>query len=129
MKWSGKQPGPVVYIAGKVTGDPEYKEKFRRMEEKLRGIGLAVLNPATLPEDLPRESYMPICLAMLSQADAVLLLPDWKESEGAKIEESLARYQCTPVIYPDILDDPEFWKQRPDPFPELHQRDGRRADT
>lgn len=41
-----------VYIAGKITGDPEYRMKFRRAARALETMGNVALNPATLPEGL-----------------------------------------------------------------------------
>ena len=39
-----------VYIAGKITGDAGYREKFAAAERKLRGEGYIVLSPAVLPD-------------------------------------------------------------------------------
>ncbi len=41
-----------VYIAGKISGDPKYREKFAAEQELLEGQGHIVLNPAELPEGL-----------------------------------------------------------------------------
>ena len=35
-----------IYIAGKISGDLEYKAKFRAAEKKLRDMGHSVMNPA-----------------------------------------------------------------------------------
>lgn len=84
----------VIYIAGKMTGLPgKGKSKFRAMERKLKEMGHTVLNPASLPDGLRKEAYMPICLAMLDAADAICLLDNWTDSPGAQLEESYANYQ------------------------------------
>ena len=83
----------IIYLSGKITGDWDYKEKFRKKESVLICAGHAVLNPAKLPEGMPREKYMPICLAMLDSADAIYMIGDWQESEGARIEYKYAIYQ------------------------------------
>lgn len=101
-----------VYISGKITGDPDYKKKFKRVEEALQRMGAAPINPARLSEGLTKSFYLPVCLQMLLTADVVYLLDDWKESEGAKIEEAVARYQGIPVIYPTLEDDPWFKEKR-----------------
>lgn len=36
-----------IYIAGKITGDPKYRERFREEAERLEGLGHIVLNPAS----------------------------------------------------------------------------------
>ena len=89
----------TVYIAGKITGDKDYKIKFCRAEVKMRNEGYKVLNPSFLPEGLERRQYMDICFAMIRQSDAVYFLKDWKESEGAKIEHALAEYEEREIIY------------------------------
>lgn len=73
----------TVYIAGKITGDPNYKQKFGQAEEKLVERGWRVLNPAKLPDDLPYEKYDPICRAMIDGSDAAYFLKDWARSPGA----------------------------------------------
>jgi len=77
-----------VYIAGKITGDKEYKAKFQEAATSLAAVGHVVLNPATLPLGLEETDYMRICLAMLDAADMAVFLPDWEESEGAMLEWS-----------------------------------------
>lgn len=61
--------------------------------------GLIVLNPATLPQGMPNDNYMPICLQMLNAADVLILLNDWDKSVGTNIECKFAQYQDKP-IYP-----------------------------
>lgn len=91
--------GDVIYISGKMTGLPDLgRGKFFDAEKKLREKGFAVLNPASLSEDMPRERYMPICLAMVAQADYVLVLDDWVDSIGAALEVAYADYQGIPII-------------------------------
>lgn len=65
-----------VYIAGRITGDPRYREKFAEAEAALREVGHIPLNPAVLPEGMEAEDYMRICTAMLDSADAIGLLGD-----------------------------------------------------
>lgn len=83
----------IVYIAGGITGVENYKRIFDETEKMLTDRGYIVMNPTVLPEGMPRGSYIPICLAMLEQADAIYLLEGWEESEGAKIERQYAKYR------------------------------------
>ena len=80
-----------VYIAGKITGQADYREKFAKAERALTAAGHIVLNPAVLPEGMGKADYMRICLAMLDSADAIGLLHGWGRSPGARIEYELAR--------------------------------------
>ena len=75
-----------IYIAGKITGDNEYKAKFAAAAKNLQAAGHVVLNPATLPAGLTDADYMRIGMAMLDTADQVTFLPDYQESAGAMVE-------------------------------------------
>lgn len=78
-----------IYIAGKITGDKGYREKFAAVEAALWAQGFTVINPAVLPEGMRPEDYMRVCLAMVEIADEVV---DWQESQGAKLEMALCQY-------------------------------------
>lgn len=82
----------IVYLAGKITGNNGYKKEFKKAEKKLKELGYIVLNPAKLPKGMKDEQYMPICLAMLNQADIMVLVNDM-ESDGVEIEKRYAEYQ------------------------------------
>lgn len=40
-----------VYVAGKITGDANYREKFAKAEQALTAMGHCVLNPAHLSSE------------------------------------------------------------------------------
>ena len=96
-------PKLKFYIAGKITGDPEYREKFGRVEAYIRELGGIALNPALLPDGLSQGDYMRICFAMLDCADGIVLLPDWEESEGARLERAYAKKVGKPAAMVDAL--------------------------
>lgn len=81
-----------AYIAGKITGDPLYKSKFKRAAQLLEIVGHTVINPADLPEHMSNADYMRICFAMLDTADVAVFLPDWRESPGARLERAWCEY-------------------------------------
>lgn len=84
----------IVYIAGPMTGKPEKNwQAFAYAQDKLEKLGCIVLNPAVLPDGMPTEAYMPICISMVQQADAVYCLPGWVDSLGATTERQFALYQ------------------------------------
>ena len=83
----------TIYIAGPMAGDPDYKTKFDAAESYLLWKGWIVLNPAVLPEGLMPDAYLPICLAMVDAADALVTLKGSEDSNGANIEKAYAKYQ------------------------------------
>lgn len=81
-----------VYISGKITGDPNYREKFNAAKVFLESIGCAVLNPASLPDGMRIGEYMRVNFAMIDVADECVFLPDWEESRGARLEHQYCDY-------------------------------------
>lgn len=94
----------IAYIAGKMKGDENYKRKFDLAEEKLKNEGWTVLNPAVLPQGLNPRDYMPICFAMIEAADCLVVLDDWQESTGARLERDYAMYQGKPVFTMKLME-------------------------
>ena len=83
---------PKLYIAGKITGDPDYREKFADAENFYTARGYTVLTPAALPEGMRPADYMRICFAMIDTADAVAFLPGFRQSAGAGVEYAYCCY-------------------------------------
>jgi len=76
------------YIAGKITGDPDYKRKFNTAEKQLAERGHSVMNPAWIfaYPDFDYNDYIAVSTEMQRHCDAVLFLKDWKDSAGARNE-------------------------------------------
>lgn len=81
-----------IYIAGKITGDPDYRAKFADAQRQIEAQGHIVLNPATLTDGMEPKDYMRICFAMIDVADEVWFLPDFLFSIGAHIENTYSKY-------------------------------------
>lgn len=94
----------IVYLAGKITGDPAYRAKFADAEMVLRELGHTVLNPAVLPPGLEYAAYLLIDEQLLRASDAVCLLPDWKQSAGARQERALARRLGKQILRYETID-------------------------
>jgi len=87
-----------IYIAGKVTGDPDYYDKFLEAENKLCDAGYEPLNPAVfIPKNYEWNKAMRIAIRFMLQGDGVALLKDWKKSKGAKLEVRIAKMVGLPV--------------------------------
>jgi hypothetical protein len=81
-----------LYLCGKITGDTNYRAKFLDAENKLHEAGFYPVNPAAcIPSNKDWNHAMRTAIRLMLQCDGVALLPDWKQSKGAKIEERLAR--------------------------------------
>lgn len=83
-----------IYIAGKISNNPNYKEQFQEAEDLLIKLGYEVFNPAKIHLKCPKDCvcnrnwgcYMLACLPELHKCDAICLLTNWKNSVGARIE-------------------------------------------
>ena len=97
-----------IYIAGKVTGDPCYKMKFEAGVRHLEGLGWKrkeIVNPAQLIDgDTPWLKAMWKCLKLMRKCGLVALLPDWRESRGARIERFVATVLRKWMIYIHPMD-------------------------
>jgi len=88
-----------IYISGKITGDRQYKAKFRAAEKRLRAAGHIPISPAAMPDGLKPADYMRACFALMEAADVVLFLPDYDESQGATLEWRWCHYTGKPIAY------------------------------
>jgi hypothetical protein len=82
-----------VYISGKITGYPKAEKEFAEAEKKLTAAGLTAVNPFRFNHDHDEswESYMRVCIIELCKCNTIYMLPNWKDSRGAKIEYKLAK--------------------------------------
>jgi len=88
-----------IYIAGKITGLPNYKKVFKKAETSLEGIGFVTMNPARLNIGFTQEEYLEICYKMIDACDMVYMLNNWKDSKGATIELDYALKNNKKIIY------------------------------
>lgn len=82
---------PRIYLAGPMTGFEDFNyPAFHAEAGRLRAIGYEVENPAEGREQPTWQAYMRQAIAQMLKCDAVALLPGWKGSRGARIENQLA---------------------------------------
>ena len=94
-----------VYISGKIGEEvisQPTKEKFAKAEKILRGLGYCTFNPTNewFQEFIRSEQWPTFgfykcslmnCLIELALCDCICLLPDWRDSPGAKTELAFAQ--------------------------------------
>ena len=115
-----------IYIAGKITGDPNYREKFAAgvyetetatfsatitplqwAMRKNKIMEFEPVNPATftlLGKPLDGYSWnvaMAVCLAKLLRCSFVYMLKDWQDSRGANMEHDAAKFLGKHIVYQD----------------------------
>lgn len=82
-----------IYIAGKITGNPEAKRRFEATEKMLQEAGDETINPHTIGEHLPEMDHLEIlhvCFALIDTCDGVYFMDNWKSSPGACMEYGYA---------------------------------------
>ncbi len=85
-----------VYIAGPMSGLPNFnRDRFNEVAGLVVESGNIPLNPATLPDGLPKRDFV---IAMLQCADAIYLIEGWEKSAGARAEKALADKLNIPII-------------------------------
>ena len=94
----------TAFISGPITKRLKtYQYAFADAQMVLEFLGYKVLNPAWLPKGLKDKDYETVNDAMLSVADAIVLLPGWEKSPGARREARLAEeWGKTIVIYEQV---------------------------
>lgn len=118
------------YVAGPMRGIPEFNfPAFFEAEATLTAAGWEVFNPAR--EDMQVDpgasklteeeatanfaQYMERDLALVCRADAVVVLPGWERSQGARLEVHVARETGKEVLEYPLLHPVEFVPE--DAFP------------
>lgn len=91
-----------IYLAGPMNARPLFNyPEFNFWADILREKGHTVFNPAENHDgktDLPLADYMAADLPLVIEADAVAVLNGWRESNGANVEVTLARYLGKPIL-------------------------------
>jgi hypothetical protein len=96
----------IAYVAGPMTwvGPPTWNyPAFADMAKRLRAAGIPVISPHELHEpssDVAWDWYLRRDLAQLVKCSRIVMLPNWSQSPGAKLERRVAISLGMEVIYP-----------------------------
>lgn len=97
-----------IYISGKISGLPvnEVVAKFQAAERKIRKFRQTPINPLDngLPIEAEWADQMGKDIAQLLRADAIYMLSDWRQSEGATIEYLIARQRRMRIFLAETFD-------------------------
>ncbi|MCV9910220.1 DUF4406 domain-containing protein [Brucella sp. HL-2] len=86
-----------IYLSGPMTGIPENNHPlFHKVAAELRENGDFVFSPAEYAEERGvsfdlRAAFADYCQFICKEADALIVLPGWQNSFGARAEVHLAR--------------------------------------
>lgn len=96
----------TIYISGPITGNPDYKKDFERIENWLlenmpMTLDVGCVNPAKLDlgENATWEDYMRRDIKLLMDCDAIFMMKGWRKSRGAKIERKIAKMLKMKIWY------------------------------
>lgn len=89
-----------VYISGKISGkEQEAQIAFFAIERLLTSCGFEPVNPFKngLTEDDTWERHLAVDIIALLECDAILQLPGWEDSRGARLEYEIAKLKRIPI--------------------------------
>lgn len=110
----GPPPGmQKMYLSGPMTNIKDFNHPlFLRVATEFRLAGFEVCSPAEFFDgDTTRErkEYMREAFKYLLEADTIVLLPGWQDSEGARIEVAVAKE--LELIIVEYIETPEQAEQ------------------
>jgi len=95
----------TIYLSGPISlggkaGERTRKvftNRFKKATKRLRESGFTVIDPTECPPEKTWENYMRHGMRAVADADIVLVLPQWEQSRGSRLEVFVARELGIPV--------------------------------
>lgn len=97
-----------VYLAGKITNNPDYKQDFTEGSVAVlyklhntygRELPIALMMPKDETQGLSKRHYMNVAFSRIDEADVVAFLPNYQDSDGALLEEGYSLYTDKQIMY------------------------------
>jgi len=93
-----------AYISGKITGLKEevYYKNFERLEIKYNKLNFNAYNPVKMvpfKEGKTWIEYLIDDIKLLLECDVIVMMSNWKDSKGARIEHNIAFELGLSIIY------------------------------
>ena len=92
-----------IYISGAISSKPYMiaYSQFLKVENMVVNMGHTPVNPMKngLNKNDTWHEHMILDLILLSRCEAIIMLPGWKMSRGAKIEHEIAKNEKKQIIY------------------------------
>lgn len=92
-----------IYIAGKVSGlsIESVLKKFATAQAEIEDLNFIAVNPIAVVNNwqCDWETAMRLCIKALMDCDAVVVLDDYKASEGARLELELCKRLGIIIFY------------------------------
>lgn len=93
-----------IYISGKMTGNPDYKDEFFEAENWLISQGYKPINPSNMDIIFPELNYqefMALDYKLIEMCDGIFMIHNWQRSKGACAELTYAKSLGKKIIYQD----------------------------
>ena len=102
----------VVYISGKMKNNDDYFMQFTQAEHNIKDLypNATIINPAKFDmmisgkERLKYKDYLLADLHLVSLSDAIYILDNWENSDGAKTEYYFAIAIGLKILYQSQVD-------------------------
>lgn len=93
-----------VYLAGPITGVPDFMERFGGAKAYLESKGKHVFSPAHVTERLPkaymtRKDFMDLGIFLLSMCEEIAVMPGYESHSGCQLEIAYAEANRYPFIW------------------------------